>query len=207
MNITDISQPMRDGMPPWPGDTEFSHELVQRKESESPVNVGKVVTSCHIGTHVDAPFHYDNEGKKILDLDLSLYVGPARVIEVSGVESVGEEELSGHDFDGVSRLLIKTGAWTERDEFPERIVHIRPDAAPLLASRGVRLIGTEMPSVDPVDSKDLPAHHALYEHGIHIIEGIVLDAVEPGDYELISLPLPLRDGDGSPVRAALRPLR
>lgn len=205
--ITDISQPLRNGIPPWPGDTEFSFEPTARLgEDGSVVNVGRFTASCHTGTHIDAPFHFDDDGKKVHELELEIYVGIARVIEVSGAESIGESELSEHDFDGVSRLLVKTGAWTEREVFPERIVHFRLDAAPYLASRGVRLVGTEMPSVDPIESKDLPAHHALHEHGIHILEGVVLDGVEPGGYELIALPLPLRNADGCPVRAVLRGL-
>lgn len=204
-SLVDITQPLRNGIPPWPGDTEFSFERTARiGEGGSVVNVGRFTVSCHTGTHIDAPFHYDASGKKVHELDLDLYVGEARVIEVPGARSIGESELREHDFGSVARLLVKTGAWTEREVFPERVVHFRPDAAPFLASRGVRLLGTEMPSVDPIDSKEMPAHHALNEQGIHILEGVVLDEVEPGDYELVSLPLALRDGDGSPVRAALR---
>lgn len=204
-DIMDISQPLRNGIPPWPGDTEFSFEPTSRLgENGSVVNVGKFTASCHTGTHIDAPFHFDNDGKRVHELDLGLYVGRARVIEVSGVGSIGENELCGHEIEGVPRLLVKTGAWTERDVFPERIVHFRSDAAPFLADNGVRLLGTEMPSVDPIESKDLPTHHALHAHDIHILEGVVLDEIEPGDYELIALPLPLRGADGSPVRAVLR---
>ncbi len=204
-SIIDISQSLRNGIPPWPGDTEFSFEPTARLgEDGSVVNVGRFTASCHTGTHIDAPFHFDNDGERVHELDLGLYVGGARVIEVFGADSIGESELRGHSLEGVSRLLVKTGAWTEREVFPERTVHFRPDAAPYLASRGVRLVGTEMPSVDPIESKDLPAHHALNENGVHILEGVVLDGVEPGDYELIALPLPLRDADGCPVRAVLR---
>ena len=73
-----------------------------------------------------------------------------------------------------------------------------------MKERGVRLIGVDTPSVDPETSKTLDAHHSLNENGVMILENIVLDAVEPGDYELIALPLPLADADGSPVRAVLR---
>lgn len=90
--------------------------------------------------------------------------------------------------------------------FPESITYLRPDAAPFLAERGVRLVGVDVPSVDPLDSRDLPAHHALHAHGVHILEDVVLDGVKPGAYELISLPLPLHRADGSPVRAVLRTL-
>lgn len=208
MRLIDISQPLRDGMPVWPGDTEFRFELSQTKKEESgSVNVGRITMSAHTGTHIDAPFHFDDAGHKVLDLDPSAYLGPARVIDISGAESIGESELSEHDLEGVSRLLVRTGSWTDRSEFPASITHLRPDAAPFLAEKGIRLIGVDTPSVDPLESEELPAHHALCENGVHILEGVVLDEVETGDYELISLPLSLQEADGSPVRAVLRSLR
>ena len=85
--------------------------------------------------------------------------------------------------------------------------YLHADIGPLLLERGVRLIGIDTPSVDPETSKTVSAHHSLYENGVMILENIVLSAVEPGDYELIALPLPLKDGDGSPVRAVLRPIK
>ncbi|MGH3144388.1 MAG: arylformamidase, partial [Rubrobacter sp.] len=116
---------------------------------------------------------------------------------------IGTGELREHDLDGVSRLLVKTGSWRDRAAFPESITYLRPDAAGLLGRRGITLVGVDVPSVDPLDSKDLPAHHALHANGVHILEGVVLDRVEPGDYTLVALPLPLRGADGSPVRAVL----
>jgi arylformamidase len=93
---------------------------------------------------------------------------------------------------------------------PERVsqrnLSFGPDAVPYLKKQGIRLIGLDVPSVDPIDSKTLPAHHALWEAGIHILEGAVLDNVEEGMYELIALPLPILGGDGSPVRAVIRPV-
>lgn len=204
MRIIDISQPLREGIPPWPGDTEFSFEFVQTKAEGASVNVGKILMSAHTGTHVDAPFHFDDAGKKILDLDPAIYVGPARVIEARAKHGIGADVLREHDLEGISRLLIKTGSWRDRNSFPQNITHLRPDAAALLGEMGVRLVGVDVPSVDPLDSKDLTTHHALHAGGVHILEGVVLDEVEPGDYELLALPLALQGADGSPVRAVLR---
>lgn len=204
VTFIDVSQTLKAGVPVWPGDTEFSYDLAWTKDEGGSVNVGTLTMSTHSGTHIDAPFHFDDEGRKILDLDPAVYAGPARVVEVPENASIGAGKLRGHELEGVSRLLIKTGSWRERSVFPERITYLRPDAAAFLARRGVRLVGVDVPSVDPLESKDLPAHHALHKNGIHILEGLVLDSVEPGDYELISLPLPLAEADGSPVRAVLR---
>jgi len=206
VSLIDISQPLRGGVPVWPGDTKFSFGLTWTKEESGSVNVGRLTMSTHTGTHVDAPFHFDSDARRVLELDPAVYIGPARVINLRDVESIGESELNEHDLDGVHRLLVKTGSWRDRSEFPGSITYLRPDAASYLADRGVRLVGVDVPSVDPLDSKELPTHHALHENSIHILEGLVLDEVEPGDYELISLPLPLQDADGSPVRAILRTL-
>ncbi|MFD1407572.1 arylformamidase [Kroppenstedtia eburnea] len=200
----DISQRLEEGVPVWPGDTPFSYRLTWSKEESGSVNVGQITMSTHTGTHIDAPFHFDEEGKRVIDLDLDLYIGRARVIHLPDPKQIGIGELQSENLEGVTRLLIRTDAWSDRSTFPESIPPVDPELAPDLAEKGIRLLGLDLPSVDPLDSKELPAHHALTSHGIHILEGIVLGGVDPGDYQLAALPLPLAQADGSPVRAVLR---
>lgn len=200
----DISQRLDKGVAVWPGDTPYSYEVIWSKKESGSVNVGQIKMSIHTGTHIDAPFHFDNNGKKVIDLDINLYIGNARVVHLLNTESIGVNELSEFDLEGVTRLLIRTDAWKNRHLFPESIPPLEPELAAYLAKHGVRLIGLDLPSVDPLESKELSAHHELTQYGIHILEGIVLDDVPPGDYELAALPLPLVDADGSPVRAVLR---
>ncbi|WP_082341282.1 arylformamidase [Sporosarcina globispora] len=202
----DISQPLTSGIAHWPGDTPFSYETAFTKEQTGSVNIGRITTSLHTGTHVDAPFHFNDEGEKILDLDIELYIGPARVIDVSGYERVDSEVLSGFDLEGVERVLLRTAVPNDPEVFPNRIPELTPDMADYLGSKGVRLLGVDVPSVDPLDSKEMETHHALYRNGIHILENTMLDDVEEGNYELIALPLPIKEGDGSPVRAVIRPI-
>ncbi|MFS0556485.1 arylformamidase [Brevibacillus sp. 179-C9.3 HS] len=204
MKIYDISRPLSAGMPTWPGDTPFHYVVNWPKSESGSVNVGKVTMSVHTGTHVDAPFHFDDDGRKMAALPLDLYVGAARVVELSGRTSIGPEDIEQIELEGVERLLLKTLSWNEPEHFPSTICYLRPELPAFLAEKGVRLIGVDVPSVDPLDSKELAAHHALHQHDIHILEGLLLDEVEPGDYELIALPLPLVEADGSPVRAVLR---
>ncbi len=193
-------------MPVWPGDTPFHYEVSWSKAESGSVNVGSLSMSAHTGTHVDAPFHFDDDGKRIIELDLELYIGPARVVDMTGKDSIGAKDLAGVGLQGMKRVLFRTRSWQDASEFPGKIPHLEADLGPFLAERGIRLIGVDVPSVDPIDSKDLHAHHSLNENGIHILESVLLDEVEPGDYELIALPLPLVEGDGSPVRAVLRTL-
>lgn len=204
MRLIDISRPLFVGMPVWPGDTEYQFKLAWTKEESGSVNVGQVLFSTHTGTHIDAPYHFDENGKKVHELDLSLYVGTVRVVHLPHRESIGASDLEGIDLKGVKRLLIRTDSWTDPTRFPQSITYMRPDLAPSLGEKGVQLLGLDVPSVDPIDSKELPVHHALHRQGIHILEGAFLSDVEEGDYELIALPLKLEGADGSPVRAVLR---
>ncbi len=204
MRLIDISLPLFTGMPVWPGDTEYQFKLAWTKEESGSVNVGQVLFSTHTGTHIDAPYHFAENGKKVHELDLSLYAGRARLVHLPRRESIGASDFKGMDLEGVRRLLIRTDSWTEPTRFPHSYTCIRPDLAPYLGEKGVQLLGLDVPSVDPIDSKDLPAHHALHREGIHILESAILTDVEEGDYELIALPLKLEGADGSPVRAVLR---
>lgn len=206
MSWMDISQPLHSEMPVWPGDASFQYQLTCTKEESGSVNVGQVQMSTHTGTHIDAPFHFDEEGCKVQELDMNLYIGKARLIHLPGREKIKAEDLMAKDLNGISRLLIRTDSWQDRSVFPEEICFLDPDVAPFLKRTGIRLIGLDVPSVDPIDSKTLPAHHALWRAGIHILEGAVLDGVEEGIYDLIALPLPILNGDGSPVRAVIRPV-
>lgn len=203
----DISQPLQNGHAEWPGDTPYTYEVVYKKEDTGSVNIGKLTTSTHMGTHIDAPFHFDNDGAKVHELPIDLYIGRAYVIDLTGVTSVGRTELEKFDFGGAERLLLKTGKRDDLTVFPAQFVYLREDVAPLLKERGVRLIGVDAPSVDPETSKTVDAHHALHAHQIMILENIVLDDVAAGDYELIALPLSIVGADGSPVRAVIRPIQ
>lgn len=202
----DISQPLHNDHAEWPGDTPFSYEVAFTKEATGSVNIGKLTTSTHMGTHIDAPFHFLNEGKTVEALPIDLYIGRARVIELTNVTRVGRETLEDIDFGGATRLLLKTEKRDDFTVFPKTFVTIAADLAPLLKERGVRLLGVDAPSVDPETSKTLEAHHALHAHDVMILENIVLDDVTPGDYELIALPLKIVGADGSPVRAVIRPI-
>jgi arylformamidase len=204
LSLIDISRPLQKGVPNWPGDTEFNYEVSWSKEQSGSVNVGKVTMSIHTGTHIDAPFHFDNEGKRVKDLDINVYVGEALVVDMTGKESIGADDLKYLNLDGVERLLFKTNSWKNADVFPDTITYLRQDIGSFLSRKGVRLIGVDVPSVDPLDSKELSAHHGLHKHEINILEGINLEHVEPGRYELIALPLAIAEADGSPVRAVLK---
>jgi arylformamidase len=204
MKLIDISRPLKKGVPNWPGDTEFQYEVSWSKEQSGSVNVGKITMSIHTGTHIDSPYHFDDDGERVVDLDINLYVGSALVIDMTNKDSIGADDLQNINFDEIERVLFKTNSWKDPNVFPEDITFLRADIGPYLAEKGIKLIGVDVPSVDPLNSKELVAHHSLHKHGIHILEGIDLEKVEPGCYELMALPLALIETDGSPVRAVLK---
>lgn len=199
----DITQTLKKGIPNWPGDTPFSFDLSYTKEQTGSVNIGKMETSMHTGTHADAPFHFDSAAPTIEHLDINLFIGDAYVVDCIGFREIGPEHIQRIDLQGAPRLLLKTVP-SISDAFPAEIPVIKPELAGYLKEQGVFLIGVDNPSVDPVDSKQVAAHHALYEHGLSIIEGLVLEHVEQGLYDFIGLPLKVEGADGAPVRAVIR---
>lgn len=201
----DISMTLSNDIGTWPGDTAFTFQLSFTKEQTKSVNIGEISTSVHTGTHIDAPFHYDNTGKKVHELDVSLFIGPATIVDVRDHTMIGRKELEGFNLDGVNRLLLRSLDRKDQ-QFPESFPVLREDIGPFLREKGIHLIGTDCPSVDPIDSKILSAHHSLHQNGVHILENLVLKDVTPGKYELIALPLSIDGADASPVRAVIRKL-
>ena len=199
----DITQTMTNGMPNWPGDTPFSFELAYTKQQTGSVNIGKIETSLHTGTHADAPFHFDADAPTIEALDVNVFIGDCLVIDCRPQQMITASFLQAVDFQGVQRILLKTVDGIS-SSFPQQIPVIAADVAALLKERGVFLLGVDNPSVDPLTSKEVSAHHALYANQVHIVEGLDLSQIEPGLYDFIALPLKIAGADGAPVRAVIR---
>jgi arylformamidase len=204
--IIDISPPLVPGIEVWPGDTPFQLSWASRLEEGSSCNVARLTTTPHVGAHADGPLHFVAEGEAIGAVDLSPYLGRCRVVDVTGARVVDEDALLGVSLGGVERLLFRTGTFPDFTRWNEDFAYFDPVLLRRLGRQGVRLVGIDTPSVDPFHSKDLPAHHALIELGMRNLEGLDLSAADPGDYELIALPLRLMESDSSPVRAVLRGL-
>lgn len=206
MRILDISRPLGPRTAAWPGDQPFRLEWTARKSEGSSVNLTAFSGSPHVGTHTDAPLHIQEGAPSIDTVDLAPYIGPARVVRalVSPAGLVLPESVPPRpQGDEPARLLLRTDTDPDPFRWPERFAALAPETAWVLAQQAYRLVGIDTPSVDPVDSKDLPAHHALLEGGLRWLENLDLGRIEPGDYELIALPLRILGADASPVRAVL----
>ncbi len=200
--MIDITRSIYTGVPVWPGDTPFNYELVSQISKGESVNVGKISGTTHLGTHLDAPWHYLDNGGRLETIPLSVLVGPCQVVDARGQEVLTAEFLKTVQL--AERTLFYTGQPNDWQTFPHTFMHVLPEAAAYMASQGVKLYGTDCPSVDPLDSRDLPGHKAFAKGGVYILEGLALEGVPAGAYELVALPLKLEGADAAPVRAILR---
>ena len=201
----DISQTLRPGLPVWPGDTAFAFERSWRMEDGSPVNVGRMTMSTHSGTHGDAPLHYAADAADIASVALDPYLGECLVVDArSATGAVQIADLP--PLNGTTRVLLRTSDHFPHDQWDSGFTAIAPETIRWLAEQGVRLIGTDAPSVDPQESKTMDAHRAVLAADMRILEGLVLEEVPPGRYELIALPLKIAGGDAGLCRAILREL-
>ena len=205
--LWDISPVLSPAIPVWPGDTAFSAATTWQMDEHCPVQVSQFTLSTHTGAHCDAPSHYAAGGASIDAVALDHYLGPCRVIDCVGVTGLVEPRHVAAALDGVPpRVLLRTYATAPQTQWDTGFAAVASATIDLLAAHGVRLIGIDTPSIDPQASKTMDSHNAVRRHGMAILEGIVLDQVAAGDYELIALPLKLAGLDASPVRAVLRAL-
>lgn len=205
MRIWDISQVLHAGMPVWPGEPAFALERNATIGENCPVNVGAIHTPLHAGTHADSPYHYDPAGLTSAETDLAPYLGPCVVLDVRDVKDrIEEADVDWSAVSGAERVLFRTYVRFPHQCWDSGFAAVAPDVITRLRTAGVRLIGTDAPSLDPETSKTLDAHHQVNAGDMRILEGLVLDDVPPGRYELIALPLRIAGADASPVRAILR---
>ena len=208
--IIDISVPLLPGMPVWPGDGDFRIVPVKRMATGDKNNVSRLDCGVHTGTHVDAPWHFLEDGSTVEQLPLDMMIGEAFVAYLPEVDIIEAETLGRLTLPkGTTRLLFRTRnskLWeTGVTEFRRDFVALTSDAAQWLVDRGIRLIGIDYLSVHRYGD-NAPTHQILLRAGIVIVEGLNLADVAAGKYELICLPLRLDGADGAPARALLRRL-
>ena len=204
--IYDITRKVTSTLPVWPGDMPFTPTPVTRMAEGALVNLTTLTMTAHIGSHADAYYHYIADGADIAQMPLDIYIGPARLVTVSRRDGpLAPDEVG--DIAGVQRLLIRSHVSDLDEVWPDQFPYLSVALVEWLAEAGVRLVGLDSPSVDALESEDLPCHHALFRRGMVNLEGLYLRDVPDGDYELIALPLRLEGVCGSPVRAILRELQ
>ena len=206
MKLYDVTLPIYTGMIKYPGDARA--KITQRRSilSGDNCNMSNLELSSHTGTHIDAPLHFEEKGNSVDKIPLDVLIGPVKLIDLEGVETVDESHLRAADIEGHTRLLIRTSnsALLRQAEFVTDYVSITTAAARYLVEVGIRLFGIDYLSVEKLKSSDWGVHHTLLGNGVVVVEGLDLCRPPPGEYELTCLPLPLQGCDGSPARVVLR---
>jgi arylformamidase len=201
--IYDITRTICPGTAVWPGDPPVQLTALLSLAAGDLVNLAQLTMGTHTGTHVDAPRHICADGGTVEALSLSALVGPAMVLDFSACAEVSPRQLAASLPEGCQRLLLRTIPLSESGGMPSQWCAISPEAAASLVQRGILLVGVDAPSVDVADVGAGPVHRALLQAGVVVVEGLALEGITPGAYDLVCLPLKLRGGDGAPARAIL----
>lgn len=211
MPIYDVSVPITARTPVYPGDPGIDIQQWSALSRGDSANVSFLHLGAHTATHVDAPAHFIEGGKKLSELPLDVLIGPARVLDVPHeMKEIDHRFVAESDLRSVTRLLFKTrnsSFWSESSEgFRRDFTYLTRTAADLLVDMGIRLVGIDYLSIEKFKSGTHETHLSLLSNNIIILEGLNLRDVPEGDYELICLPLLIAEGtgDGAPARTILR---
>jgi arylformamidase len=211
MPIYDVTVPLRNELPTWPGDPAVQITDYRSLSDGDSANVTALNIGAHTATHVDAPAHFIEGAAKVDSLDLNILIGEAEVVAVpEDYSAIDNEFVLAHCSPGAKRILFKTrnsAFWSEpKLEFRTDFTYLDLEAAQTLAHRGAKLVGIDYLSIEKFHSEKNETHLALLSHGVVIVEGLNLSDVPAGKYELICLPLRLQSnkGDGAPARVVLR---
>lgn len=205
MEIIDITPTINSRMAVFPGDTPFSEEFLMSTDHGQHLTLSKINTTVHLGAHTDAPNHYAPRSESIETRSLDFYLGKAQVIEVSLTrgERIRVADLKNTPIKA-PRILFKTKSFPDPYQWNDDFNSLSEELVNYLHTHKVILVGIDTPSIDPATDTTLQSHLAVHTHDMAILEGIVLDHVKEGIYELIALPLKIQGADATPVRAILR---
>ena len=202
----DVTLTISDTLIAWPTDPVVSIRKTSVISRGDAWNLSELKFGSHCGTHIDAPYHVDENGITVDQIPLDALIGKVTVFDIKNKEKIDVEDLNPLEIENCERVIFKTinSTYWNRTQFTKNFVYITKEAATCLAENNVKLIGIDSLSIDQFDNMPADAHHILLKKGVIIIEGLDLNKVKPGDYELIALPLKIKDGDGSPARVVLK---
>jgi len=196
--------------PIYQGDAPMKFDFLHDMRKGDAFTLSAYSLGAHSGTHIDAPMHFVRNGAAIDRVPLGPLIGRARVIDIpDGVQAINATELNKHSWRGVPRILFRTRSalrgWMSSSTFHKDFAYIAPDAAKLLADGGVQLVGIDYISAEQFGAAAPLTHRTLLGRNIPIVEGLALDHIKAGDYDLIVLPIKVGGHEGAPARAILRP--
>ena len=205
MKIFDITPLISSQMAVFPGDTPFQEDFLMSTDQGQHLTLSKITTTVHLGAHTDAPNHYAPKSDGIEKRSLDYYLGSAQVIEVNipRGKRIQIQDLKNKKIEA-PRVLFKTLSFPNPNQWTHDFNSLSAELVQYLADQNVILVGIDTPSIDPSDDQVLESHTRVHKNNMAILEGIVLDEISEGIYELIALPLKIAGADASPVRAILR---
>lgn len=201
MKVFDISVPIHSEMIVYEGNPGVALESWESIAEGATANVSRISLGAHTGTHVDAPLHFLEDGPGSEAIDVSRLIGPAVVVDARDLEELDADSLASLDIaEGAERVLLKTrnSRHWERDSFTRDFVRLDGSGARFVIEHGIAVIG-----IDYLSIGDVEAHRLLLSADVIPLEGLDLREVDPGEYELLCLPLRIEGSDGAPARAVL----
>ena len=207
MDIHDISLPLSNDLPSWPGDPRPRIKRIHNISKGDDSNVTHLSMTAHTGTHIDAPDHFLDSGETLDQIPLGLFVGPVQVVELPSGRDITAEMIQEADIPAhTKRILFKTRnsqLWEQGvKDFQKDFMALDEKAAEYLVSRDVEVVGVDYLSVAPFRAPKA-THQILLEGKVLIIEGLDLSGIEPGQYTLYCLPLNIPEAEGAPARVLL----
>lgn len=208
MKLFDISLPISNDLPVWPGDPTVSLMMTSSIVKGDQCNITRIQMGIHNGTHIDAPYHFLKDGATVDTIPIETFIGTCLVVDLDSEVLIEKRDIQKYNLNGHSRILIKTRnseMWANNiRSFDTNYVAIGINAAQYLVEMNTILVGIDYLSIESFQSDGSPVHKLLFKKNITILEGLNLSGIKAGVYELICLPLKLEGCEGAPARVLLR---
>ncbi|UCE63256.1 MAG: cyclase family protein [Nitrospirota bacterium] len=204
--IFDLTLPISPTTLTYPGDPPPTITRTMDLSQGDSLTASHLSLNCHVGTHVDAPAHFINNGATLEELPMECFYGPAVVINLEGKEVIEVSDLVPYDLPLSHHILLKTdnSRLLQHDQFSESFCVVSPDTARYLLSKRPHSIGFDYYSLDPHQpTGTFQSHRILAQSNIPVFVCLDLSEVHPDQYYFWGFPLRLEKIEASPVRAVL----
>lgn len=204
----DVSLLIHEDMIFWPSDPKFILERVSEISKGNNANLSRISIGLHTGTHIDTPYHFLEEGKTLEEINILRFYGIAKVFELRSEDKILLRDIEDLNIERNDIILFKTknSILLQEKTFHENYVGLSLEVAEYLVDKEIRAVGIDYLSIGPRGEEGRRVHKTLLSKEIGIIEGLDLSKVSSGKYFFIALPLKIKGGEGSPVRAILFPI-
>ncbi|HJO96031.1 MAG TPA: cyclase family protein [Victivallales bacterium] len=205
--IYDISISLDTNTINYPGCEKFNRDITKSFKQKDPYTLSKLSMSSHTGTHVDSPLHFIENGNSIDEIPIDNFILNAIVVEIKNKREINAKDIKSLNIKETSALLFKTDNSEKNlinnNTYDSNFVYIAPSAAEICVEKKIKLIGIDYLSIDGDKNHLFESHKIILGNNIIILECIDLQKVPAGEYKLICLPLKIKGGEASPVRAIL----